>query len=265
MKILKTLSIFAILISSFACKSIMQPELKKLQLRSEWLNPSPSIRPVEKSKKKVYISVRNTSGSDIDCRAAVRSKLSELGFVESDLNEAHFILMADIRYFGTKSERGYGNTVGGAVLGGIGGAVLGNSVSKKNSTRNTVIGGVGGAAAGALIGNLIDNGEKVKTLDVVVDIRIGEKIEGGVTTKESASSTRGLDQNAKVATSSNSGYNRGTSLSGSKSSTSFTRKENFHYHEARLVCSATKINLTEEEARQPLETRLSRTIGQLLP
>ncbi|MBP0439880.1 hypothetical protein [Tianweitania sediminis] len=45
----------------------------------------------------------------------------------------------------TTSER----TVGGAVVGGVGGAVVGNAVA---GTGGAVVGGVGGAVAGGAIG-----------------------------------------------------------------------------------------------------------------
>lgn len=261
---MKYLSILCLVLFFTSCAGIMNPELKQLKTKSEWLNPSPHVRPVSDSDKKVYVSVRNTSGSDMDIRSDVKSKLRELGYqVTGDLKEANFILMADLRYFGVKSEKGYANTIGGAVIGGATGAVIGSSVSKGDRTKGAVVGGIGGAALGGLIGNMVDGSNKVNTLDIVVDLRIGEKIAGGVNTKVSGKSNRGLNQSAKAA--SGSGHNAGKSSSGSNESVSFTREEDFYYHEARLVCSATKINLTEDEARDPLQKRLSNTIGQILP
>jgi hypothetical protein len=265
MKYIKILSIVAIAIFSQSCAGILNPELKQVKLKSEWLTPSPHIRPVSGSQKLVYLSIRNTSGSSIDIRNQIRSKVEGLGYrVTDDLTTAKFILMADIRYFGEKSEKGYSNTVGGAVLGGLAGGLGSAALSKKNRGRNAVIGGVGGAVVGGLIGNVVDGYNKVTTFDIVVDLRIGEKIEGGVTTNVNSNSKRGLASNTKSATTENS-FESGKSTASSSESTSFKRREDFVYHEARLVCSATKINLTEIEAEQPLQSRLTNSIGQLLP
>ncbi len=257
----------ALLITFLAsCAGIMNPKLKEIQTKSEWLNPSPHIRPVSDKDKLVYLSIRNTSGSDIDARAAIKQKVQELGYrITGDLDTAKFILMADVRYMGEKSEKGYGNTVGGAVIGGVSGAVLGNTLSKKNKGRNTAIGAVGGAGLGALVGNIVDGHNQVVTYDLVCDIRIGERIDGGVKTEVRGSADRGLKQNANFGRSSGTGTENGSSRSNTRVSTKFTREEGFYYHEARLVCSATKINLTEVEASNPLELRLSRTVGQVLP
>ena len=190
--VLKVLILCALTLVSQSCRSVGSPELKQLSVTSKWLTPSPHVRPVSGKDKLVYCSIRNTSGSNIDIRSEVRSKVQELGYrLTDDLDQARFILMADLRYFGTKSDRGYGNTVGGAVLGGVAGGVVGNTAfGNKNRTRNTVIGAAAGAVIGGVAGHFIDNAETVRILDLVVDIRIGENIEGGLDTKTYRNSNR---------------------------------------------------------------------------
>jgi hypothetical protein len=258
---LKILILCALALVAQSCRSVGSPELKQLKVSSKWLTPSPDIRPVSGKNKLVYLSIRNTSGSNIEIRNEVRAKVQELGYrVTDDLDQAYFILMADLRYFGEKSDRGYGNTVGGAVIGGVAGGVVGNTAfGNKNRTRNTVIGAAAGAVIGGVAGHFIDNAETVRILDLVVDVRIGEKIAGGIDTKTSRNANRSLNSAVR------DGTEAGRASSSTKESSSFTRREDFFYQKARLVCSARKIGLTDDEAEAPLSKRLSRQIGQLLP
>jgi hypothetical protein len=250
------LSTFAII--SQSCTSQRSAELS---ISSKWMTPAPHIRPVSGKDKIVYCSIKNTSGSSLELKEAVLTKIKSLGYrVTDDLDEARFVLMADLRYFGKKTKKGYGGTVGGALIGAAAGGVIGNTTSKGNNrTRDTVIGSVVGAVIGGFIGNYKDNKDKIDIFDLVVDIRIGEKIMGGIETKVAKNSARAINSANR------SGSESAKSNSSSKETSSFVRQENFDYHQSRLVCTAKKWGLTEAEAQTPLSKKLSDQISRLLP
>ena len=163
-----------------SCTSIMDPEAAELKTNLKQLNPRANIRPAIKKDMLVYVRYRNSSGSVLDVKDAVFNEIKDSGYrIVDDMDQAQYVMIADLRYVGKKSHDTYGHTVFGALLGAVAGAVIGHQVG--GGTTEKVIGGGLGAVLGGLAGKAIDNRNRIVTVDMVVDIRIGERIQGGVT------------------------------------------------------------------------------------
>ena len=250
------LVIFSMTMTS--CSS-WDPEKNKLKVSSQWLTTVPKARPVSEDKKLVYLSVRNTSGIDADLNTDIRKYVQDLGYkITGDLDKAQFVLQINLRYYGEKSKTGYVNTVGGAIIGAAAGNAIGGKIgSGKSSNRGA--GMAIGAVLGALIGRWFDNRNKYHSKDMVVDIRLGEKVAGGIKTDVKSNNKSGLNQSNRK------DKEGGFSDSGTSESSKFTRNEKFFYHDARLLSTAKKNKLTNEEAKPKLIDRICRSASQILP
>jgi len=100
--------------------------------------------------------------------------------------------------------------------------------------------------------------------DLVVDVRIGERIPSKVRTVRKAN--EGSQTGDSAAFSAAGGVNTyGTSGAESSESQQVTLDEDFLYHTNRLGASATRMALTPEMAIQPLSDSLVTALGTILP
>jgi len=71
-------------------------------------------------------------------------------------------------------ERSMTHTQSGAVIGALGGAVIGAMAYKKNRTKGAVIGAVGGGLAGAAVGNYMDAQKRDLEKNLAPEIQAGQ-------------------------------------------------------------------------------------------
>lgn len=211
----------------------------------------------------VYVRYRNSSGSVIDIKDTVFNEVKNSGYrVVDDLDQAQYILTADLRFVGEKASQGYGHTIFGALVGAVAGAVLGHQIGK-GKTEKVVGAGIGGALGG-LAGKAIDNRNRIITIDMVVDIRIGERIKDGVKTERKANLNSSVNSSTSNISSSGS-YERSQSGANFGESTLVVISEDFIYHENRFIAAATKLKLTYGEAQEALSGQISKAIASSLP
>jgi outer membrane protein OmpA-like peptidoglycan-associated protein len=72
------------------------------------------------------------------------------------------------------SKRPPSNLEGGAILGGIGGAVVGAIAYKKDRSKGALIGAIGGALAGGAVGNYMDNQKRDLEKNLAQEIQSGQ-------------------------------------------------------------------------------------------
>ncbi len=235
------------------------PDKMRLQGGVRWLNPMPNLRPVGPEERVVYLRWRNTSGSPLpNLRDKIKAGFEAAGYrVTLNPKEAHYIVEIDARYFGENRRKDAGGSMlAGAAIGAVPGAILGN---KLGSGHHTVEGAAIGAALGAAMGNIMANRNKMVEYDLVLDLRIGERIAGGVkTTLQSQAESR-------VSHADSSGREASRSSAGSSEKQTAKIKEDFFYHKNRLVCHVQRLNLTPPEALPYLEQRLVPALSSVLP
>jgi gas vesicle protein len=253
-------AVIALLITQ-SCTSVVDPEDEKLNLEITWLTEKPIIRPVSAKNKFVYCSVRNSSGSDLKLENHIHKALTSLGYqLTDDLEIAHYTLLTDISYHGLKKEEGYSGLLIGGGTGAVIGSVAGHQV---DPDKGKYIGAGLGAIIGGIAGMMVDEKNALKVIDVVVDLRIGEKVNTGVKTRTKSNSNRNL--NGALSKANGSGVHAGSSNNVTSEESSFVRNDDFFYHSARLVCSAKKIGLTKEDAQEELTKKLTNSLSQTLP
>ena len=266
MKVIKLpimIMMVATLLLQSSCTSIMDPEAAELKTNVKQLNPRAKVRPVSKKDMVVFVRYRNSSGSVLDVRESVMNEIRSQGYrIVDDVDKANFTLVADLRYVGHKTHESYGHTIFGALIGAVAGAVIGHQIGDGGTTEQ-VVGGAAGAILGGIAGKAIDNRNRIVTVDMVVDISLGERIEGGVSTSRKTAADSAINHNSQLKSTGSTGGGRSSSSYSEK--TEFTQRENFIYHENRFIATATKLKLTYGEAQSALSGQISRAIANSLP
>lgn len=196
------------------------------------------LNPVAPADQVVWLRLRNTSDQqNIDVntiRKNIETKLSNRGYrVTNDPTAAQYRLDANLRYADrVKSSL----TADMATLGGFGGAIGGSD----GNIKTMFVGGVLGAALGAAIGSQIE----VRKYAMVMDVRVSEKVKGGVQTDIQAnSSSAGKD--------------------GVKTSQYINRKENYLHHQTRIAVTAKQTNLDFKDAEPILVENLGSSLANI--
>jgi len=239
------------------------PDKMKLQTGLRWMNPQPRLREVSGAAMVVYLRVRNSGAAPLaaaELARELKAGLEAAGYrVSTDRDEAQFTLNADIRAYGENANKDLGaGMVASTVVGGVAGAVAGHAIGG-GSGRATGLGAAGGALIGAGIANVMANRNKMIEIDLVVDLRIGERIHGGVQTTRRASEESSVRQQAGVS------GEAGASRAGSSETQELELHEDFLYHENRLVAHATKMGLTADEALPVVSARMATALSGVLP
>ena len=239
--------------------SVVNPDKMTLQGGVRWMNPQPSLRPVNANKMVVYLRFKNSSGSPLpNLQSQIKSAFEAAGYrVTRDPGEAQFTVMADARFFGeNRSKDAGGSVMTGAVFGAIPGAIIGNNVG---GGGHVGVGAAAGAVIGGAIGNIMANRNKMVEYDLVIDLRLGERIRGGVRT------TRTSEEKSRVSHADTAGNEGGRSSGGSGERQRAEIREDFLYHQNRLVGHVTRMALTPDEAMPFLEKRIVAAVGSVLP
>jgi hypothetical protein len=236
----------------------VDPDQAKLKQETRWLNPQPNLRMVSQDKMVAFIRIRDSSGSGLDVGHQVQQAVEDLGYkVTRNIDEAQYLINADIRYFGENARADGGRATMAA---GIGGGIVGGIIG--HQSRRGGEGAVVGALATGLLFDTLAQRNKIREFDAVVDVRVGERIEGGVRT------TRRSGDEQVVAHSGSGGAGGsdfGASAGGSEEEQRAVVDEDFLYHQNRLVTYVSKLNLAPDEADPVLRDRLVKALSNVLP
>lgn len=245
---------------------MMDPDKMKLSVGIKWANPMANMREASPEKRVVYLRWNNSAGVEFpDLSRDVRAGFEQAGYrVTNNPEEAQYTVRIDLRHFGDASQKvGTMSTVGGAVVGGVAGGVIGHNVGSGSGT-NTAIGAAAGAVVVGGLMNSLANRNKMVEYDLVLDVRLGERIRGGVKT-----SRRADDGNE---TGHSAGFNAagGSSEYGS-SNTQYNEtqevqtQDDFLYHKNTLTVYAVRMALTPDVAIPAMATRVSPALQAILP
>ena len=233
------------------------PDQVKLRGNVEWLNPQPDLRLSDEMT--LYLRVRNSSGSDFPT-ATLRAQITEVvqaaGYqIVRQPKQAQYVLRVNVRGYGENAAKDLSSGAGAAI-----GGLIGYGVSSNDDYKTAA--GVGGAVLGEVVTNIMRNRNKQIRIDLVSDVIVGERVEGGVKTTRS---TGGNQQLHSTNQSTNSQYNAGSSRNQSSERQTVETTEDFLNHENRLVASAERMKLTPEEALNFLLNKMVSALGGVLP
>ena len=196
------------------------------------------IEPVSPENRIIYISVRNTSDKQLDIKSEIISRIKQSGYtITEDPEKANFMLQANVLQAGKTDLRAintaYDSGFGGGLLGA--GAVAGSG----GDSRQVIVGGIVGATAGFVGDALVED----TLYSMITDIQVRERPLSGeyIVQKQDTNVRQGSSTSLKQ------------NVSGAQ--------VNWKIYRARIASTANKANLEFEEARQPLQEGLFRSIS----
>ena len=231
--------LFVVFCACLGCAAA-QIALEKKDLKVETQMSNTIFLDIETQiKRTVFVDVRNTSDKDIDVKSLLVSKLQAKGYtVTNTPAEAFYILQGSVLYVGKADpsalrESLYGG-YGGALAGAMGGAVIGGATGSIGMGAG--IGGLAGGVAEMVAGSLV----KDVTYTIVTDLMISERSVDKVEQTVQSDLQQGM----------------GSKIEQTSKST-VDRKR----YQTRIVSSANKVNLSFEEALNPMLEGLARSIS----
>lgn len=243
------------------CYGIFDPGSTELKTSMKWDGELPDIDPIESERRIVYLSYRDASGGDLpNLRADIARSLADCGYiVTKNVRDSWYTVDVKVRFFGERRDESGPGSAAGAVGGAVAGAVAGRALRHTSTAAGAVVGGLGGA----FIGNTVDKHNPIRSYDFVLEVAVGERMPDGFNEKVigqgSATSTSGFSNSVEG----------GTKYTGSTSyqhiATDLVRKRDFYKHKNNLTISATKRNLTADEAYDAVIGRLVRAFGGIMP
>ncbi len=235
---------------------LTDPDSVKLRGDVEWLNPQPDVRLADDMT--VYLRVRNSSGSEFPVsrlRSQVADEIAAAGYqLVRQPGQAQYMLRVNVRGYGENAAAESSSGIGAAV-----GGVIGYGVSSNDDYRTAA--GIGGALLSEAFTKVLRNRNKQVRIELVTDLTVGERIEGGVQTTR----TTGGNQQLRSQPGDRQAGNRGSSSNQSGERQVVEITEDFLNHENRLVASAERMKLTPEEALDFLLAKMVGAISGVLP
>lgn len=218
------------------------------------------INPVAKDKRTIFISTKNTSGTDINLERTIIQALYAKGYtIVDDPEMATYVLMTNILFCNKKSEN---NVASGAMMGGAAGAIA-NSGS---NGRSMAVAGLAGAVVGGLIGKATED----TIFQMQVDIVIREKAKGKVSSYTGTSSGQASVRDGQKTGTMNSfgGPIRDADASGQLRSNTYSNssqayESDYIEHRTMMFAEATKMDLTLYEATPILEQKIAAQVAGL--
>jgi hypothetical protein len=188
----------------------------------------------------VYVRVTNTSDmQEIQFEPMLRVRLEQKGLkIVSDPDEAGYIIQANVLYMNYAKDASM--TADGMAAGGIGGALLGSGIG--SGWRGNTAGAIGGAMIGSIVGGLAGKLISVDRYIGVVDVKIQERVIGGVSgtvksdIKQGASTTIATERNIQ---------------------------SNYQTYTTRIAAEAVRTNINKEEAANAISDKLATQISSI--
>ncbi|WP_299549420.1 complement resistance protein TraT [uncultured Helicobacter sp.] len=219
------------------------------------------LDPVAKSQRIIFLSVRNTSGHDVNLESKLVQLLTQKGYkIVDDPAKATYILSTNILYCDEKKENN------AAAAAGVGAAVgTGVGVYNHSSVTGGAVGGLIGAGIGALAGKLTED----TIWQMQVDINIKQRAKGGVlTTSGNVSGQAQVNDQRRAGFLNSFGGNVRSSQSGhlqSNQINSSAQSYSSDYIEKSTIifAEAVKLGLKLPEATPILEDKIASQIAGL--
>lgn len=229
----------------------------------QWVT-RPDVRMPEPTAK-FFVRYIDGVGSGIDLLQHIRDAVVQRGYaLTNSPSEADYQFIATLRHFDKAREfrgpgqLGYDSLV---LLGPLTGGAIGYAIG--DSTDERIVGTAVGISAGVLAETAFRNFSKVNEWDLVIDIELGERIEGGFT--EHNQSENANASAATTAIGANSTAYTGSNTSSNQKSAAFDRRATHLRNQSRLLVAAYQMTMSREEARAEIMRRLPEAIRSAIP
>jgi hypothetical protein len=216
------------------------------------------LEPVKKSQKIVYVTVKNTSGHEINLEPKLVSLIRQKGYkITDDPDTAKYILIVNVLFADNLREA---NAANAASTAGTIGAIAGSF----NGGRDSLITGLAAAAVGGVLGKITED----NIFRMVVDVSVREKINQKVITSENSSIGQAVITNQRRAGFMNTfaGPIRSKDGAGKLNDNIQEQKQqqyatDYIEKKTRVFAEAIKMNLTLAEAMPILEEKIAKQIA----
>ena len=186
------------------------------------------LDPVSNSQKTIYVSVKNTSDQVILLAPKLKASFREHGYrVVNQVEDAHYLLQANILKVGKMSVAANQSALGGGFGSALAGGAVGAGIGSLTHNTNTMI---GGGIAGGLVGLAADALVKNVNYTMVTDIQISERVGHGVKVQE--------EHRASLKQGTSSSLNQVSS-----------RESQYQRYRTRVVSNADKVNLNFKDEK----------------
>lgn len=199
------------------------------------------VEPTSPARRIVFVSIRNTTDKDLQLEPPVIAALQARGYtITNDPDKANYMIQANVLQCGKSDGRNADDAIGAGFGGALVGGALGGIAS--SSRRDALAGALIGAAAGVVGDAMVEDTRYTMVTDIQIRERpqTGEKVAQSQRTAADQGSSSSLNQ----------------SVSGGQPA--------WKTYRTRIVSTANKANLEFEEARQPLQEGLIRSISGML-
>lgn len=234
-KLVSVVLTMAVLCSCAATQTML--EHKDLETGTQ-MSESIILDPVSKSKRTVFVQIKNTSDESMNLTKPIMAAIESHGYkVVSNPNSAHYLLQANVLKVGKMSKSASQSAIGGGYGSALAGAGAGVALgSLSNSSNAALAGGLVGGALGMAADSLV----KDVNYAMITDVQVSERTNGPIYQKT------------------NSKLKQGTSA---QTVQQYSEKTNFKRYRTRVVSNADKVNLKFAQARPELERGLVKVIS----
>ena len=197
------------------------------------------LDPVSRAQKTIYVSVKNTSDPSIEVAPRLKESFRAHGYrVVNQVDDAHYLLQANILKVGKMSTAASQSALGGGFGSALAGGAVGAGLGSLTHNTSTVI---GGGIAGGLVGLAADSLIKAVNYTMVTDVQISERVGRGIKVQE--------EHRASLKQGTSSSLNQVSS-----------REGQYQRYRTRVVSNADKVNLSFKDAVPALEVGLVKTL-----
>jgi len=257
-------------LASSSCRamgSVMGNEYAEPQSRVQWVT-LPELDPPTVANPTVWLRYKDASGSGLDLLQEVRQAVTAQGYeIVPVATDADYQLVATLQHFDKAGRFDGGESamrkvaelapLAGAVAGGYAGA------EATGSGTGVVVGGIVGGVGGAMASSAYDNFTKVAEWDLILDLQVYEKVEGGFT--ETVAGTSTAEASATGGVRGGSRQMGGGNTSSVEREAAIERERSHFRNTGRLVAVAYQMTMSREEALAELMPRLPGAVASAMP
>jgi len=234
-------------------------ERKDLEVQTQ-MSQTIFLQPVSPDKKTVWIEIKNTSDKDLDL-SPLPTMIAGRGYrLVQDPTHAYYWLQVNVRYVGSASlsairdslYAGWGGTVAGAATGTMAGVAA-------NSPSGVAIGGLAGGLLGGAAELVAGSLVKTVTYTAITDVQISEPAQPGSVPPPPVPQTTTTTVQAPA-----------PGVVGAPATTTTTVEQTVppppgrSAYRTRVASTATKVNLSFDEAKPAITERLLRSLAGIL-
>jgi hypothetical protein len=229
----------AALLTSCAATSTMI-EHRNLEVSTN-ISENVFIHPAAPSQKTVFIAVKNLSSESLNIDDSLAKAFREKGYkVVTNSNQAHYLLLANIRQVGKMSQSASQSALGAGFGSVLAGAGTGVAIGALSNNSNAMI---AGGLAGGLVSFAADSLVKAVNYTMITDVEISERVGKGAVQEQ-------FNSNIK------NGSSSGTTQT-------FKKSSDFLTYRTRVISNADKVNLAFAQARPALEEGLIKKLSSI--